>query len=330
MSHKDSGIKYLFAGLGLVLGLVLIVLFFRPFWIWIQYRTPKTVPIETLARSAAHEGGQVRAEGILDPRHSFVIREPGGERLMEIHLLLANDKPMREWRDAIERDTGLFRAHAQAALEGALARTDGVEDYLKTVDTYDSRWNTSAARLSTSIRDAWPNYAVGVARICEDCTETGMWRRIDPERGWILEGFEPPGGIQERPPWPEDIVLSNPITRSEVPLLKAYLDDEVAYYQGSARQALAELDGLAPSRSFGETVTIIGTVHPMPMDAFEAYKALDDLLEHVFFYVREGEKPQTIGLYTVPAGVVVCLLMLALMLRWAVGGRSSYEDLARD
>jgi hypothetical protein len=329
MSQGDSGVKYLFAGLGLILGLVIVALFFQPFWIWIQYRTPKTVSIETLARSDQHEGGQVRVEGILDPRHVVVVDAPGGGGLLEVGLVLADDKPMRDWQDAIDRDVGLLRTHAQAMLESP-PEARGVKEYLEQVDEYDSRWNTGAGQLATTIRDAWPNYAVGYARPCPDCTETGMHRQIHPERGWILEDYPPPGGIKERPAWPEDILLSNPITRTEIPMLKAYLDEEVAYYRGSARQVLAELDGLAPARSFGQVQTVIGTVHPMPLEAFESYEAIDDLLEDVYFYLMEGETPSLIGLYTVPVGVVVCLLMLALIAKWALGGRRGYADLADD
>ena len=233
MSKGDSGVKYLFAGLGLILGLVVVALFFQPFWIWVNYRTPKPVSIETLARSDKHEGGQVRVEGILDPRHLVVVDAPGGGGFLEIGLVLDNDKPMRDWQDAIDRDLGLFRTHAQSILDGAPTDDQGVKEYLEQVDAFDSRWNTTAGQLSTTLRDAWPNYAVGYARPCPDCTETGMVGRVHPERGWILEGYHPPGGIQERPPWPEDIVLSNPIKRTEIPMLKTYLDEEVAYYEGS-------------------------------------------------------------------------------------------------
>ena len=331
MSQKDSGIKYLFAGLGLVLGLGLVALFFQPFWIWIQYRTPKSVPIQTLASTDTHEGGQVLVEGVVDPRHSFVVKEPGGDRLLEIRLVLADDKPMREWRNAIERDVDLFRTHAQIAANDGLEQDTNIKDWLKEIDNYDSRWNTSAGRLATTIRDAWPNHAIGVARVCDECSETGMRNKVHAERGWILEDFEPQGGVQQRPPWPDDIVLSNPIKRSELPVLTAYLEAEAAYYDGAAKQALAELDALAPDRSFGRVDTFIGTVHPMPMKAFEAFEAIDDLKEHVFYYVREGETPPTVGLYTVPVGALICLVMLILLLKWAVGGGSSrYAKLAGD
>lgn len=329
MSQKDSGIKYLFAGLGLILGLALIALFFEPFRIWVQYRSPRSVPVETLATTAKHQGGQVLVEGILDPRHSFVVKEPGGDRLLEIRLVLANDKPMRDWRVAIERDAGLLRTHAKTAADGGIEQVGSIKDWLEAVDHYDSRWNTSAGRLSTTIRDAWPNHAIGVARICDTCTEVGMVRKTHAERGWILEDFEPQGGVQNRPPWPEDIVLSNPIERSEIPMLTAYLEAEVAYYEGASKQTLAELDALAPDRSFGRVDTFVGTIHPMPMAAFEEFKAIDDLREHVFYYVREGETPPTVGLYTVPVGALICFVMLILMLKWAVGGRSSrYARLA--
>ena len=61
----------------------------------------------------------------------------------------------------------------------------------------------------------------------------------------------------------------------------------------------------------------------MPMKAYEAFETIDDLEEHVFYYLREGETPSTIGLFTVPVGALIALVMLVLMLVWAVGGGSS-------
>jgi len=324
MSKADSGIKYLFAGLLAVVGVILVALFWQPFYLWVMFHDPETVTIEDVARDRLPEGALVQVEGVLDPRHVFIAKEPGGERLLEISLLLADDSYMNQWRDAIDRDVELFRSHLEPALKGEL-RERNVKDWMEKLDNYDHRWNSRATQLNKTVRDAWPGYAVGWARVCDDCSETGFERRAHPERNWVLRGYEPAGGPQERPPWPDEIVLSNPIKSSEIPLLKGYLQGEAEYYEGAAEQVAAELDAFDPDASFGRLTTVVGTVRKMPTDAFEAYEAIDDLSFDVYFYVKEGDELSTIGLIFVPVGCLIVLVMLGLMMVWAVAGRSRYD-----
>jgi len=325
MSKADSGIKYLFAGLLTVVGVILIALFWQPFYLWVKFHDPVTVTIEDVARDRLPEGALVKVEGIRDPRHVFVAKEPGGERLLEISLLLADDSYMQQWRDAIDRDVGLFKSHLEPALKDELREQRNLKEWMETLDNYDHRWNGRTTQLNKTIRDAWPGYAVGLAAVCDNCTETGFERRSHSERNWVMKGFEPPGGSQERPAWPEEIVLSNPIKSSEIPMLKGYLQGEADYYEGAAQQVAAELQAFDPEASFGRLTTVVGTVRKMPTDAFEAYEAIDDLSFDVYFYIKEGDALSTIGLIFVPIGVLVVMLMLGLMLMWAVAGRSRYD-----
>ena len=324
MSKGDSGIKYLFAGLLTVVGLILIALFWQPFYLWVRFHAPQTVTIEDVARDRLPEGALVRVEGVRDPRHVFIAKEPGGERLLEISLLLSDDSYMEQWRDAIERDVGLFRSHLEPALKGEL-RERNLKEWMETLDNYDHRWNGRATQLNKTIRDAWPGYAVGLSRVCDTCSEIGFERKAHPDRNWVLRGFEPPGGPQERPVWPDEIVLSNPIKSSEIPMLKGYLQGEADYFEEAAVQVAAELGAFDPEGSFGRLTTVVGTIRKMPTDAFEAYEAIDDLSFDVYFYIKEGDELSTIGLVFVPIGLLIVLVMVGLMMKWAVGGRSRYD-----
>ena len=324
MSKADSGIKYLFAGLLTVVGIILIALFWQPFYLWVRFHAPETVTIEDVARDRLPEGALVRVEGVRDPRHVFIAKEPGGERLLEISLLLADDSYMTQWRDAIERDVGLFRSHLEPALKGEL-RERNLKEWMETLDNYDHRWNNSTTQLNKTIRDAWPGYAVGLSRVCDNWSEIGFERRAHSERNWVLRGFEPPGGPPERPVWPDEIVLSNPIRASEIPMLRGYLQGEADYFEGAAAQVAAELEAFDPDSSFGRLTTVVGTVRKMPTDAYEAYEAIDDLSFDVYFYIKEGDALSTIGLVFVPIGCLIVMIMLGLMMKWALSGRSRYD-----
>ena len=72
---------------------------------------------------------------------------------------------------------------------------------------------------------------------------------------------------------------------------------------------------------------MVGTVRPLPTDAYESFEAIDDLLFDIYFYVMEGEEPATIGLIFVPLGLGLVLLMAVLMLIWALAGRSRYDQI---
>jgi len=324
MSKGDSGVKYLFAGLLLVVGLILIALFWQPFYIWVRYHNPAPVGVEDVARDRLPEGAQVSVQGVLDPRHSYVVKEPGGERWMEISLLLDDDTYMEQWRQAMDRDATAFRKHLTPALEDELVKRD-LKEFMESMDAYDGRWNKYATQLNKTIRDTWPGYAVGLARICDECTEEGFHKKSHPERNWLLDDFQPPGGPKERPAWPEDIVVSNPIKRSEMPILRGYLEGEAAYYKEAALQAAAELKAFDHETSFGRQTTVVGCVRPLPTGAFDAFEAIDDLSFDVYFYVREGEVPATYGMIVVPIGLVLAGLMALLMLKWAVFGKKGYQ-----
>ncbi len=324
MAKVDSGVKFLFAGLVLVAGLILIALFWRPFYIKVMYLSPRPVTVEDVARDRLPEGALVSVQGIIDPRHAQISHVPGSDQRMEVRLLLADDSYMADWQDAIQRDTDLLKAHLEPALKKELVRKD-MKEFMESVDNFDSRWNSRVTQLNKTIRDAWPGYAVGVARLCADCAEGGFDKRTHPERNWVLDGFHPPGGPQERPPWPEEIVVSNPIKRSEIPLLRGYLQGEVDYYEGSALQVAAELKAFQPEVAFGRLTTVVGTVRKMPKDAFESYEAIDDLLFDVYYYIKEGDQPSTIGLVFVPIGLMIDGLMVLLMLKWALFGRKRYD-----
>jgi hypothetical protein len=326
MSKGDSGVKYLFAGLVLVIGLILIALFWQPFYIGLRYRNPSMVGVEDVARDRLPEGAQVSIQGVMDPRHSYVVKEPGGDRWMEIGLLLDDDTYLAQWRQAIDRDATAFRKHLKPALEDDLVERD-LKAFMESMDGYDARWNKYATQLHKTIRDTWPGYAVGVARICEECAEEGFDKKAHPDRNWVMEGFEPQGGVQDRPAWPEDIVVSNPIKRTEMPILRGYLEGEAAYYKEAAHQVAAELKAFDHEVSFGRITTVVGCVRPLPTGAFEAFEAIDDLSFDVYFYVREGEIPPSYGLIVVPIGLVIVGLMLLLMLKWAVFGKRGYQDL---
>lgn len=322
--RRDSSAKYLFAGLGLLIGVVLILLFLQPFLIWVRFHDPKAVTIEDVARARVPDGGQVRVEGIVDPRYSHIVKAPGGEGLIEVGLILANDMPMGQWQDALTRDSGAFREALDPALNGELKHRN-IKDYFDAVDVFASKFEKHGAQLGSTVKDAWPNYAVGFARPYAGTEEPGFRNRIHLERGWVLQERLPAGGLQQRPPWPEDIVLSNPIKPSEMPKLRAHLDEEVAYWEGTVPQVVAELEASAVDQAFGEVVTVVGTVRPLPTDAYESFEAVDDLLFDIFFYVMEGEEPATIGLIFVPLGLGLVLLMAVLMLIWALAGRSRYD-----
>ena len=326
--RKDSGVKYLFAGLLLIIGIVMIAMFFRSFSLWVRYHEPKLVSIEKVALDRVPLGARVRVEGIIDPRHTYRVKEPGGEDMLEIGLLLDDDKPMRQWRDAIERDVKAFEGHLPLALDGELEKR-GIKEYLESVDNYDARWNKHANQLNTTIRDTWPNYAVGFARPYEG-DDPGFYRHNYPERNWVLEGYHPAGGPKERPAWPEDIELSNPIKASELPTLRNYLDEEVAYYKGSAEAAKAELAAFKPSVSFGQHVSIVGVVRPMPREVFESYEALDDLAEDAYVYLDEAGELDKTGIIVVPIGGFLVFLTVGLMAVWVISGRNKYAGLSLD
>ncbi len=326
--RKDSGVKYLFAGLLLVIGLVMIVMFFKSFSLWVRYHEPKLVSIEKVALDRVPLGARVRVEGIVDPRHTYRVKEPGGEGMLEIGLLLDDDKPMRQWLDAIERDTKAFNNHLPPAMNDELKKR-GIKEYLESVDNYDARWNKLANQLNTTIRDAWPNYAVGFATSYEG-DDPGFYRRNYPERNWVLEGYHPAGGPKERPEWPEDIELSNPIKASELPKLREYLDGEVSYYKGSAEMVKAELAAFKPSESFGRHTTVVGIVRPLPREVYDSYEALDDLAEDAYFYIDQGGELDKTGIIVVPIGIFLVLLTLGLMAIWAISGRNKYAGLSLD
>ncbi len=327
--RRDSSAKYLFAGLVLVVGVVLIILFLKPFLIWVQYHQPKVVSVEDVARNRIPEGGQVQIQGVVDPRYSYIVKEPGGEGLIEIGLLLADDAPMGQWQEAIVRDETAFRDALQPALDETLYER-GVKEYFDSVDVFASRFEKHGAQLGHTLEDAWPNYAVGFARPYAGGEEPGFRSQLHPERVWVLKDRLPSGGLQERPPWPEDIVLSNPIAPSEIPALKKHLDEERAYWEGTAPQVVAELDAADLRGAFGEVVTVVGTVRPLPVEAFEAFEAVDDLLFDIYYYVREGETPPTVGLIFVPLGLLLVLLMIGLMAYWALSARSRYDQILNE
>ncbi len=313
---KDSGAKYLFAGLIAIAGLVLVAMFWNAFLIGVKYSSAPYTSIEKVALNRVPVGARVRVEGIVDPRHSYVVKRPGSDKVIELFVLLDDDKPMGDWRDAIVRDATSFEKHLPAALDGQLVKR-GIKDYLDSVDLYDSRWNKVATQLNNTIRDAWPNYAVCFSEtFTGNPEETGFVRRTYPERNWVLEGHHPAGGPQQRPPWPEEITLSNPIKPREIPTLRAYLDGEVAYYEGAARQVQAELEAFDPEETFGRKVTVTGVVHQMPKEAYDAFEAIDDLAEDIVFYLDTEEELSHLGVIMVPIGGVLVLLPLGLIAFW--------------
>jgi len=327
--RRDSSAKYLFAGLVLVAGLVVLVLFLKPFLIWVQYHEPKPVSVEDVARTRVPEGGQVTVQGIIDPRYSHIVPAPGGDGLLEIGLLLADDTPMGQWQEALVRDRDAFRKTLDPALNDELTHRE-IKAYFDAVDVFASKFEKHGAQLCRTIKDSWPNYAVGFARPYAGSEEPGFRNRIHPERCWTLRDRQPAGGLQERPPWPEDITLSNPIKPSEIPTLRAHLEEEVAYWEGTAPQVVAEIEALDVEQAFGEVVTITGTVRPLPTDAYESFEAVDDLLFDIYFYVMEGEEPATIGVIMVPAGLVLVVAMGGLMGFWALRARSRYDRILQE